>query len=104
MQSPTTKSAHPSTAPAAKVEEGGPPSYADAHPQHQAGDGPTDMVTMPPSTYVPTIRLIPIKVICDILGLKKSAVYAMVARGELVPPTKFGTSRRAAARWIESQI
>lgn len=50
------------------------------------------------------IRLIPIQVVCEMLGLKKSAVHAMVATKELPPPIKFGESRRAAARWIEQEI
>ena len=50
------------------------------------------------------IRLIPIEVVCDVLGLKRSATLGMVADGILPKPLKFGTSRRASARWIEQEI
>jgi predicted DNA-binding transcriptional regulator AlpA len=50
------------------------------------------------------IRLIPLAVVCEMLGLKRSAVLEKVATGELPAPIKFGTSRRAAARWIEQEI
>lgn len=56
---------------------------------------------MPPS-YPP--RLIAIEDVRHILGLKNSAIHAKVASGELPAPIKFGKSRRAAARWIESEI
>ncbi|MFY1837324.1 helix-turn-helix transcriptional regulator [Achromobacter xylosoxidans] len=55
-----------------------------------------------PSSSPP--RLIPIESVSHILGLKNSAIHAKVASGELPPPIKFGNSRRAAARWIESEI
>ena len=50
------------------------------------------------------IRLIPIETVCEMLGLKRSATLAMVANGTLTKPLKFGTSRRASARWIEQEI
>jgi predicted DNA-binding transcriptional regulator AlpA len=50
------------------------------------------------------IRLIPLTVVCEMLGLKRSAVLEKVATGELPAPIKFGTSKRAAARWIEQEI
>jgi predicted DNA-binding transcriptional regulator AlpA len=43
-------------------------------------------------------------VVCEILGLKRSAVLDKVAKGELPAPIKFGASKRAAARWIEQEI
>ena len=49
-------------------------------------------------------KLIVIDRVCDMLGLKRSAVHAKVATGELPAPIKFGTSRRAAARWLEHEI
>lgn len=49
-------------------------------------------------------RLIPIGAVCDMLGLKKSAIYDLVARGDLSPPVKLGDSRRAASRWLYSEI
>lgn len=51
-----------------------------------------------------TPRLIPIEQVCQILGLKKSAVHDKVALGLLPGPLKFGESRRAASRWIEKEI
>ena len=50
------------------------------------------------------IRLIPIETVCEMLGLKRSATLGMVADGILPKPLKFGTSRRASARWIEQEI
>lgn len=55
-------------------------------------------------TPVLPIRLIPIEAVCEMLGLKRSCVYAMVADGILPRPIKFGTSRRASSRWLESEI
>lgn len=49
-------------------------------------------------------KLIVIERVCDMLALKRSAVHAKVATGELPAPIKFGTSRRAAARWLEHEI
>jgi len=50
------------------------------------------------------VRLKPIEWVCEILSLKKSAVHAKVAEGTLPEPIKFGTSRRAASRWLEHEI
>jgi predicted DNA-binding transcriptional regulator AlpA len=50
------------------------------------------------------VRLKPIDWVCEILSLKKSAVHAKVAEGTLPEPIKFGTSRRAASRWLEHEI
>lgn len=55
-----------------------------------------------PSGSVP--RLIDIVAVCAILALKKSAVYSLVASGALAPPCKLGKSRRAAARWLLSDV
>jgi len=49
-------------------------------------------------------KLIVIERVCDMLGLKRSAVHAKVATGELPAPVKFGTTRRSAARWLEHEI
>ena len=38
------------------------------------------------------------------LGLKRSATLRMVKERVLPPPIKFGTSRRAAARWVAQEI
>ena len=63
------------------------------------------------ATYAPLvstsslpIKLIPIEAVCEMLGLKRSATLGMVADGIIPRPIKFGTSRRAAARWIEQEI
>lgn len=50
------------------------------------------------------VRLIPITAVCEIVGLKESAVRDKVASGDLPQPVKFGEGRRAAARWIEQEI
>ena len=55
-----------------------------------------------PTDNIP--KLIVIERVCDMLSLKRSAVHAKVATGELPAPIKFGTSRRAAARWLEHEI
>jgi predicted DNA-binding transcriptional regulator AlpA len=56
------------------------------------------------ATIAATPRLIPIDAVCAIVSLKRSAVHAKVAAGELPRPVKFGKGRRAAARWIEQEI
>lgn len=50
------------------------------------------------------IKLIPIELVCDMLGLKRSATLEMVRKGILPKPIKFGTSRRSAARWVLHEI
>lgn len=55
-----------------------------------------------PSGTVP--RLIDIVAVCAMLALKKSAVYSLVASGALARPVKLGKSRRAAARWLLSDV
>ena len=50
------------------------------------------------------IQLIPIEVVCEMLGLKRSATLEMVRKGILPKPIKFGTSRRSAARWVLHEI
>ena len=57
-----------------------------------------------PSNQRSSIKLVPIETVCDMLGLKRSATLGMVANGIIPRPIKFGTSRRAAARWIEQEI
>jgi predicted DNA-binding transcriptional regulator AlpA len=52
----------------------------------------------------PPVRLIPLQRVCEIVGFRRSAVLDKVARGEIPAPLKFGTSRRAASRWIEQEI
>jgi len=49
-------------------------------------------------------QLVKIETVCSILAIEKSAAHALVAAGELRPPLKFGTSRRAAARWLLSDV
>lgn len=55
-----------------------------------------------PSESLP--QLVKIETVCSILSIEKSAAHALVAAGELRPPLKFGTSRRAAARWLLSDV
>lgn len=55
-----------------------------------------------PSSPIP--QLVDISEVCKILALQKSAVYNLVATGELRKPLKFGTSRRAASRWLLSDV
>lgn len=49
-------------------------------------------------------KLLKVSEVCEMLSLQKSAVYNLVATRELSPPLKFGTSRRAAARWLLSDV
>jgi predicted DNA-binding transcriptional regulator AlpA len=53
---------------------------------------------------IPIPQLVKISDVCKILALQKSAIYNLVAIGELRRPLKFGTSRRAAARWLLSDV
>jgi predicted DNA-binding transcriptional regulator AlpA len=53
---------------------------------------------------VTPIRLIPVERVGEILGFKNSTVLALAARGELPQKIKFGTKRRASARWVEHEI
>lgn len=57
-----------------------------------------------PDTPGSRLKLVDIVAVCKLLVLKKSAVHAMVARGDLPAPIKFGTSRRATARWNENEL
>lgn len=50
------------------------------------------------------IRLISKDRVCEILGLKKSAIDELSARGVLPQKIKWGTSRRASVRWVEEEI
>ena len=65
------------------------------------GEDPSNSPTPAP---LPALRLIPLQSVCYIVGLKRSAVLDKVSKGELPAPIKFGTSRRAAVRWIEQEI
>ena len=75
--------------------------------RHQHGV-PTDSIADAYAPFVSLsplpVKLIPIETVCDMLGLKRSATLGMVANGIIPRPIKFGTSRRAAARWIEQEI
>ncbi len=48
----------------------------------------------------PADRLIDLKEVVRILGLKKTKIYQMVKDGQLEPPRKFGVS----SRWSEHHI
>ena len=49
-------------------------------------------------------QLLKIDDVCKILALEKSAIYNLVANGELRRPLEFGTSRRAASRWLLGDV
>lgn len=87
----------PAEASRAKPKKTAFPARARALPQATSLDSESLEIVLP-------IRLIPLAVVCEMLGLKRSAVLEKVATGELPAPIKFGTSRRAAARWIEQEI
>lgn len=53
---------------------------------------------------IPIPQLVKISDVCKILALQKSAIYNLVATGELRRPLKFGASRRAAVRWLLSDV
>lgn len=83
-------------------------THAEKQPQREAGSPPVDpcapcLHSAETESQLP-LRLIPIETVCGIIGLKRSATLRMVQTGELPQPIKFGASRRAAARWIESEI
>ena len=45
-------------------------------------------------------QLIPIRTVCQRIGVSQSKVYAMVAAGEFPKPTHIGSS----ARWSEREL
>lgn len=49
-------------------------------------------------------QLVAIDTVCEMLSLRKSAVYALVAKGLLEPPCKLTPGRRGASRWLISSI
>ncbi|MDP2367964.1 helix-turn-helix transcriptional regulator [Rhodoferax sp.] len=55
-----------------------------------------------PTAAIP--QLVKIETVCSMLAIGKSAAYELVANGDLRPPLKFGTSRRAASRWLLSDV
>ena len=55
-----------------------------------------------PHSAIP--QLVKIGDVCKMLALEKSAIYNLVATGELRRPLKFGTSRRAASRWLLGDV
>ena len=55
-----------------------------------------------PKSVIP--QLLKISDVCKMLALEKSAIYNLVATGELRRPLKFGTSRRAASRWLMGDV
>jgi predicted DNA-binding transcriptional regulator AlpA len=59
----------------------------------------------PPSDPQNTIpQLVRMTDICRMLALQKSKIYELVATGKFARPLKLGTSRRAAARWLLSDV
>lgn len=69
----------------------------------QSRQGTLDVV---PRKGWPPIKLIPVERVCEIVGLKRSAVLALAAKGELPQKIKLGdpTNRRVPARWVEQEI
>ena len=53
---------------------------------------------------LPPIRLVGIERVRDITGRSESGVRELIAQGLLPAPIKSGSSRRAAARWVEAEI
>lgn len=45
-------------------------------------------------------RLIRVTDVCEIVGLKRAAIYQRIARGDFPPPVKIGR----ASRWPEEQV
>jgi prophage regulatory protein len=45
-------------------------------------------------------KLLPIESVLDAIGVKRTKLYAMVARGEFPQPVKVG----ALSRWPESEV
>ena len=64
---------------------------------------------VPPTTlhvdqYSRLPQLVKLSVVCKMLALEKSAIYNLIATGKLRRPLKFGTSRRAASRWLLDDV
>lgn len=49
-------------------------------------------------------RLITLDDVVDIVGFKKSFIHKHIELHQFPKPKKFGASRRAASRWLESEI
>jgi prophage regulatory protein len=45
-------------------------------------------------------RLLPIAEVCARVGLRKTAIYDRIARGEFPAPVSLGTT----SRWVESEV
>lgn len=58
--------------------------------------------TIPINTAGPT--LISMDKVCEMLGVQRTFVNERVASGDLPKPIKFGTSKRAAIRFVLSEI
>lgn len=52
----------------------------------------------------PFAKLISIGEVCEMLGVQRTFVNERVASGDLPKPIKFGTSKRAAIRFVLSEI
>ena len=76
-----------------------------AHGKSSLSETPANNISGAYSTLSVEIpKLLKVSDVCEMLALQKSAVYNLVATGELSSPLKFGTSRRAAARWLLSDV
>lgn len=78
------------------------PLKQESDPVEINEQGSSTIFIWDPSGPIP--QLVDISEVCRILALQKSAVYNLVATGELRKPLKFGTSRRAASRWLLSDV
>jgi prophage regulatory protein len=45
-------------------------------------------------------KLIPIRMVEDLTGFKKSSIYKRIDEGSFPPPVKIG----ASSRWVESEV
>lgn len=74
--------------------------------RNQAISAPTIPTTKePPSDPQDTMpQLVRMTDICRMLALQKSKIYDLMATGKFARPLKLGSSRRAAARWLLSDV
>lgn len=77
------------------------PKGRSPHKSTSAGDPPT---TLHVDQYSRLPQLVKLNVVCKMLALEKSAIYNVIATGKLRRPLKFGTSRRAASRWLLDDV
>lgn len=54
--------------------------------------------------FTPSMRLISLKKVIEIVGFNKTFIYAQVELHQFPLPVKLGHSRRAASRWVEEEV